>query len=449
MSTKRDIETTVRAVLREAGIVPSAPVIVALSGGADSVALLSLLLGIGFDCRAAHCNFHLRGEESMRDMRHVQELCRSLGVDLYVRDFDVASQMAATGESTEMACRTLRYRWFDELLDRERADYIAVGHHREDRAETFMLNLMRGAGLEGLTSMRIVEGNIIRPMLLLSRTEIEEYLAGKGLDFVTDSTNAENEYRRNSLRNRVFPLLSEIFGESALDSVVRTVENLERSRTVYAGTIAEKTRLYYDGIEVNIAGIISAEKEPALILFEILRDRHFNFNQTCDMVRNAGNSGLEFHSVDGRTIAELAYGKLVLTDAAHSALNEGSYPVDISADISEPATIRVENLPVTAFRPPVENTAFHAFFDAETAEGHSWEIRHYRRGDRMVPFGSRRSKLISDIFANAKYSAAERRSAWLLLCDGEIVWAPGLKNSAFAPITPETRRFLHLHYICR
>ena len=449
MSTKRDIGTTVRAVLREAGIVPSAPVIVALSGGADSVALLSLMLGMGFDCRAAHCNFHLRGEESMRDMRHVQKLCRSLGVDLYVRDFDVASQMAATGESTEMACRTLRYRWFDELLDRERADYIAVGHHREDRAETFMLNLMRGAGLEGLTSMRIVEGNIIRPMLLLSRSELEEYLAGKGLDFVTDSTNAENEYRRNSLRNRVFPLLSEIFGGSALDSVVRTVENLERIRTIYAGAIAEKTRLYYDGVEVNIAGIISAEKEPALILFEILRDRHFNVNQACDMVRNAGNSGLEFHSVDGRTVAELAYGKLVLTDAAHSALNESSYPVDISADISEPATIRVENLPVAAFRRPTENTAFHAFFDAETAEGHLWEIRHYRRGDRMVPFGSRRSKLISDIFSNAKYSAAERRSAWLLLCDGEIVWAPGLKNSAFAPITPETRRFLHLHYICR
>ena len=276
----RDISERIRQGMQAAGIdLFRGPVIVALSGGADSVALLAVLHDIGCDCRAAHCNFHLRGEESMRDMRHVQTLCETLGIDLYIHDFDVPAQMEATGESVEMACRTLRYRWFDELLDRERASYIAVGHHREDRAETFMLNLMRGAGLEGLTSMRLIEGNVIRPLLPLSRRDIERYLDIRDLSFVNDSTNAENEYRRNSLRNRVFPLLSEIFGESALDSVVKTVENLERSRHIYREAVNTRINRYYDGLStIDLAAIATNEKEPALILFEILRKKRLQFH---------------------------------------------------------------------------------------------------------------------------------------------------------------------------
>lgn len=446
----RSVAERVRRAMRDAGIdIARGPVIVALSGGADSVALLAVLHALGCDCRAAHCNFHLRGEESMRDMRHVQSLCESLGIDLYIRDFDVPAQMEASGESVEMACRTLRYRWFDELLDRERASYIAVGHHREDRAETFMLNLMRGAGLDGLTSMRMVEGNIIRPLLDLSRSEIERYLAECGLGFVTDSTNAENEFRRNSLRNRVFPLLSEIFGAGALDSVVKTVENLERSRSIYLETVKTKSERYYDGVSIiDLEALSSLEKEPALVLFEILRDKGFNFSQTSKMVERAKASGLEFSSTDGRTVAEISHGKILLMDAAHRSISDENHIVDISQTIHRPITIRISEKPVVMFTPPTDTAACHAFFDADIAlADHLWELRHYRRGDRMIPFGAKRSKLISDIFANAKYSAAEKRRAWFLTCDGEIVWAPGLKNSTFAAIGPETRRFIHLEYI--
>lgn len=446
----RDISGVVRSfILNNCVDLFRGPVIVALSGGADSVALLALLLELGCDCRAAHCNFHLRGEESMRDMRHVQSLCRDLGVELYIRDFDVPAQMAATGESVEMACRTLRYRWFDELLDRERAACIAVGHHREDRAETFMLNLMRGAGLEGLTSMRAVEGNVVRPLLCLSRGEIERYLAARGLTFVTDSTNAENAYRRNSLRNRVFPLLSEIFGDSALDSVVKTVENLERSRTIYREAIARKTDQYYDGVgTIDLYRLTETEAEPKLVLFEILRHKHFNFTQAEQIIDRADCSGLEFRSTDGCTVAEISYGVLRLTDAARTALSQGSHIVDISRSVNDPVQIRISDNPVAAFVPPAGNLALEAFFDSDIALApHLWELRHYRRGDRMVPFGAKRSKLVSDIFANAHYSAADKRRAWFLTCDGEIVWALGLKNSAFAAVGPDTRRFLHLEYI--
>ena len=127
------------------------PIVVALSGGADSVALLSALVSEGYNCVAAHCNFHLRGEESLRDMRFAEEITAKLGVDLYVKDFNVAAAMAETGESVEMACRRLRYDWFDELLTTLRAADVAVGHHREDNVETFFLNLARGTGIAGLT----------------------------------------------------------------------------------------------------------------------------------------------------------------------------------------------------------------------------------------------------------------------------------------------------------
>lgn len=446
----RDTAAKVRIFARRAHIdLLRGPVIVALSGGADSVALLAVLLSLGCDCRAAHCNFHLRGEESMRDMHHVEALCRELGVELYIRDFDVPAQMAETGESVEMACRTLRYRWFDELLDRERAAFIAVGHHREDRAETFILNLMRGSGLEGLTSMRAVEGNIVRPLLALSRYEIERYLSACGLTFVTDSTNAENAFRRNSLRNRVFPLLSEIFGDSAPDAVVKTVENLERSRAIYREAIRIKACAYCDGVgSIDLAAIVRTETEAALVLFEILRDKHFNYSQAEQIIERADCSGLEFRSTDGCTIAEISHGFLLLTDAARVAQAQGSHIVNISRNIKEPVCIRVSDRPVADFAPPSGGGALEAFFDADIALApHLWELRRHRRGDRMVPFGAKRSKLVSDLFANAHYSPADKRHAWFLTCDGEIVWALGLKNSTFAAVGPETRRFLHLEYI--
>lgn len=444
----QNIARQVREQLVAAGFPAPGPAIVALSGGADSVALLAVLNMLGYDCRAAHCNFHLRGAESMRDMHFVQQLCDRLNVDLFVRDFDVAAYIEATGQTTEMACRELRYRWFDELLDRERAAFIAVGHHREDRAETFVLNLMRGAGIEGLTSMRFRQGNVVRPLLGFTRAQLEQLLDEQGLGFVVDSTNAQNDFRRNSVRNRVFPLLAEIFGPTAIDSVVRSIENLERTRTIYRKYIASVGNAYVraDG-NIDMPSLCAAEEHPATVLFELLRDRGFNYDQAVNMVERATASGVQFRSVDGRVVAEISHGVLELTDASRISSNSDRHIVSLSASIRQPVNITIDNMPVAAFRPEGAN-AFHAYFDADIALApHLWELRRYQRGDRMVPFGAKRSKLVSDLFANARFSPAQKRATWLLTCDGTIVWALGLKNSAFAAVGPETRRFLHLQYI--
>ena len=178
-----------------------APVLVALSGGADSVALLRILLDLGCQCHAAHCNFNLRGIESKRDEQFVRDLCEKLHVRLEVKSFDVPTYQQEHGGSVEMACRDLRYAWFEEERLAHGCPFIAVAHQADDQIETFYLNLMRGTGLRGLTGMKRLNGNVWRPLLGVSRNDLLDYLASIGQDFVTDSTNAQNDFRRNRLRN--------------------------------------------------------------------------------------------------------------------------------------------------------------------------------------------------------------------------------------------------------
>ena len=195
---------------REIGLRPDDLVLVALSGGADSTALLLIMKELGYEVKALHCNFHLRGEESNRDQAFVEELCKQNDVPLSVRHFDTEQYAKEQGISIEMAARDLRYDWFREELKALKASCIAVAHHRDDQAETILLNLLRGTGLRGLTGMRPKHDSIIRPLLCLSREEILEYLESKGQDFVTDSTNSERIAQRNRLRLDVIPLLRDI-----------------------------------------------------------------------------------------------------------------------------------------------------------------------------------------------------------------------------------------------
>lgn len=424
-----------------------APVIVALSGGADSVALIAVLLRPGYDCRAAHCNFHLRGDESMRDMNHCRAVAEALDVDLYVRDFDVAARRSAfPGESVEMACRELRYCWFADLLDRECAQAVAVGHHREDRAETFMLNLMRGAGIAGLTSMRPRSGNVVRPLLPFSRLEIERYLEQRNLGFINDSSNASDVHRRNRLRNNIFPALEAAF-PGALDAVLRTVANLESANSIYMEAVEQKRNRYFSGTAVRLAALVAAEPEAATLLLEFLRPLGFTYSQICDMISVSGASGAHFRSTDGTVVAEISHGKLSLFDASRLNLAAGEvYSVNPLHDIMSPVRITVSRMPVSNFFAEGLGPSV-AYFDAAVLDGeHRWELRHYRRGDRMVPFGAKKSKLLSDIFAGAHYSAEQKRRAWLLTRDDEIVWLPGLRNSALFAVGPGTKEYIRMQY---
>ncbi|MDE5745321.1 MAG: tRNA lysidine(34) synthetase TilS, partial [Paramuribaculum sp.] len=199
-------------------------IIVGLSGGADSVALLAALSAAGCKCIAAHCNFMLRGEESERDMAHAEKIARSLGTDYISTRFDVPEYMKSHKCSLETACRDLRYRWFEELRHTYDAVWIAVGHHREDNNETFFLNLLRGTGLRGLKGMRPINGTVIRPLLNFTREEIERYLENKGIPYITDSSNLVADVARNKIRNNIMPEIRKHFPNSG-KTITSTISN--------------------------------------------------------------------------------------------------------------------------------------------------------------------------------------------------------------------------------
>lgn len=435
------VESVGAAISAHRLLVSGKPVIVAVSGGADSVALLVALCALGYECVAAHCNFHLRGEESNRDMRHVQQLCSRLGVDLYVRDFDVEARRNATGESVEMACRELRYAWFADLLDKQRAQAIAVAHHREDNVETFFLNLMRGSGIAGLAGMKPCNGYVVRPLLSMSRSDIEAYLAAEKIEFVTDSTNAQNDYARNKLRNVIIPSLVEQFPNS-LSGILASMAYLGDNKSLYDAMVKEKAARYFVGNKIDLRELTAAEGECArMLLFEMIRPYGFNMAQAYGMLNGLGRSGQLF--VSGESAFSLDRGVLSLESSSIVGVKDDETIVSLERDILSPVHIVISEHQIADFRP--ERNQNVAYFDADMLNGNAiYAIRHWRRGDRMAPYGMNGTKLISDLFASAKYGAKEKRNAWLLTRDGEVIWAVGLRASRLFSLKPETRRYLRL-----
>lgn len=434
----QNLVSRVRETIAREGILrPDARVIVALSGGADSVALLRVLLELGYDCLAAHCNFHLRGDESTRDMKFVQRLCAELDVDLAVTDFDVAARRRETGESVEMACRSLRYEWFDGLLERERAQAIAVGHHREDNVETLLLNMLRGTGPRGLCGMRHRNGYVVRPMLDCSRTDIEDYLHSKGADWVDDSSNASCDYRRNRLRNNIIPAIEADF-DGAVQAMTRTMAQVTDSMRLYDALVAERAALYRDGSDILLGRLVEAERQPRMLLFEMLRGEGFNMSVVEDIIAGSASSGLTFTSSTG-AVRELSRGRLTLRDADTDA---AAVPVSLRRDVLSPVHITVERLPVARFKP--ERDPQVAYFDARLADCDDLYIRPWQRGDRIRPYGMDGSKLVSDLMGDAGYTAAQKRRVRLLCCGDEILWVIGLRASSLHTVGPGTKEFLRL-----
>lgn len=445
----RDFEEATRRYIAGRGMLhPGAPVVVAFSGGADSTALLAVLRALGYECVAAHCNFHLRGDESNRDMHHARQLADALEADCSIRHFDMQAELAAhPAESLEMACRRVRYAWFESLSDSLGAQAIAVGHHSEDRTETFLLNMLRGAGIVGLTSMNAVNGAVVRPLLWATRQQIEEYLSARGLEYVDDSTNFENEFNRNKLRNIVLPELERLF-PGASHAIMRSVANLESVRRLYLAQV-EQVRAKYSAADgsLDLAGV-AALPEAHTILIELLRGKGFTPAQCADMLAASVSSGARFHSTTG-ILGEIDRGRLTLSyDATAGAVHEAEVAVNLRRDVSEPLRLQITYHRVEEFGTP-ERDPNVAYLDTDYAlsPAASWTVRHWRRGDRMTPFGASMSKLVSDLFADAKYSAAAKRKAWMLVRDGQIVWIPGLRASNLGTVGPRTRRYLRLVFL--
>ncbi len=413
-------------------------VVVALSGGADSVALLSVLSRLGYCCVAAHCNFHMRGEESNRDEAHAAKIAGQFGVEFEVVHFDVDAYKKKHKVSTEMACRELRYGWFEQLRREYKAQAIAVAHHGDDDVETMFLNLLRGSGIAGVSAMRWKNGFVVRPMLNVPQGDIKDYLSVNSIDYVVDSTNNENEYKRNRLRNEVLPLLKDAFPEAGV-TLLKSLRFLKENRDMYASAIAEAMTRFRKGNVIELSRIVREYVSPRTLLFEMLYPLGFNLEQVEDMVEVVDGSGQKFFS--SQWVAVLTRGKIQLREIGEYENQDEEYVVDLSKGVESPIKLQVEMISREDFSP--QRIQSEMYLDESVLEGNPrFVLRRWREGDRMKPFGMRGTKKLSDIFSDAKLSVAEKKRVWILERNGIILWVVGIKTSNNFRVNDATQRIL-------
>lgn len=421
------------------------PVLVAISGGADSVALLHVLVRSGYECVAAHCNFHLRGEESDSDEAFVRSFCGTLGVPLHVAQFDTKAYASQKHISIEMAARDLRYDWFFSLLDELKIPVVAVAHHADDAAETFFLNLTRGTGVRGLAGMKSVQGRVVRPLLSVSRHEIELYCKANGLDYVTDCTNNSDDYARNRIRHHVIPEFKKLnpsflttMGNN-MNHVAQVLAIFEEQVKMFRETFVSETD---SGLFVDMDGLKKLQN-PEPFIYEILLPCGLSPKLIHDVARSVtgANWGRVFFSSTHRVVVD-RHGIIAQDKAAISDAEE---------------RIVVDSLPVNLQNPVMANLRF---FDKEEGFAPSRDpktmhldadkvslpliFRHWRKGDVFRPLGMRGQKKMSDFFTDAKMSQVDKESAWIVESNGVIVCVLGMRMDDRFKLTPSSSHILEI-----
>ncbi len=399
------------------------PVLVAVSGGADSVALLHLLHELGYRVIALHCNFHLRGEVSDRDQHFVETLCEGLHIALHTAHFDTKEYAASHKLSIEMAARELRYKWFHTQFESLDAQAIAVGHHLDDQAETLLLNLLRGTGIRGMAAMHPRQGNIVRPLLCVNRSEIEHYLAEHHLDFITDSSNLEADVLRNRIRLQVMPLLREL-QPAAPTTLARAAEHIGQALPYYLKGVEES--MAQSGFSANqlCTDTFVRNGSSTLLLHEWLNPHGFNTTQVQDIHRHInGQPGRIWESHTHRLLLDRQ--QLLLTEKD---------PANTEPEIE---TKEVDTIGPTGPE--------FAYVDADRIE-QPLTVRPVQTGDWFVPFGMTGRKLVSDFLTNRKLSRFQKERQWVLCSGREIVWLIGLRADNRFRITPQTRRIIQISF---
>jgi tRNA(Ile)-lysidine synthase len=415
-------------------------ILVALSGGADSMALLHLLHRCNVEICAAHCNFNLRGEESDGDEYFVKKVVKDLGIDLYHKSFDTKQYAQEKKISIEMAARDLRYEWFNELCKEKEMAWIATGHHKDDNIETFFLNLVRGTGIKGLSGIKPVAGNIIRPLLPFSRQEIEAFCTKNHISFRTDSSNLESVYQRNKLRNVILPLFKEL-NPMFYDTMDANIKRLDQVNSFLIQSVEDiKQQLIVEQDDRLLISLQHIEKfkDQQLVLFELLQPYGFNGKQITELVQviREGISGKQFFSAQYRLIKDRV--NLILLPH-HRQPDECIYYISVDdAKLSNPVDLHIyPDLAMEGYE--IEKSPLVGQFDADLLE-FPLTLRKWKQGDQFRPLGMKSFKKLSDFFIDAKFSLKDKEDVWLLLSGDDIIWIVGYRTDDRYKITSKTRR---------
>lgn len=405
----------------------------ALSGGADSVCLLLKMIEEGRSVEAVHCNFHLRGDESDRDEAFVVSLCERLGVPLHRVHFDTREYAALHKVSIELAARELRYRYFEQLRRDIGAEAIMVAHHRDDNVETVLMNLVRGTGIRGMAGIRPVNGHILRPLLDMSRQDIEDYLEKKGETYVTDSTNLEDDATRNKFRHHVIPLLQSL-NPKASENIHSTSRHIAEAEKILSWAIQEAKRSVFSvepsSAIIDVSSLLSFVS-PSYLLNEICRDYGFTPSQSEDMLAASSSSHVGATFLSPSHIAAIATvaGSLCIQISPKTALQkEYRLPEPGIYRLSDGISLRLENTPITErFR--ISKSPDVATIDVNKVK-FPLTLRPIRQGDRFTPFGMKGTKLVSDYLTDIKCSVIDRQRQLVIQdATGMIIWLVGRRTN--------------------
>ena len=434
-------------------------ILLALSGGIDSMVLAKLLIlysqrtsstvNSQSQCHLsfAHCNFHLRGDDSNRDEKFVTEFAKENKIPIYIQHFDTESYAKENSLSIEMAARELRYSWFEELKDINNFTKVALAHHGDDQIETFLINMLRGSGIKGLKGMKPQNDFYIRPLLFSNRSQIEAFAKENNIQWVEDYTNNETIYLRNKIRHQIIPLFDEI-KENARNSMNFSIDCLSSENDLYRSLIEEKLSMienvnrdyrFVDNIH------FLKNKEGKQLLFEWVRKYGFNFTQSESMYEAMmnGKSGVVFYNDNGQQTTDNSLIASVQKDRIEifkNRFDDDEFQIQIDSQI-----LRFSDSQILRFSVFKKNEDFKLIKDSSVAQfdmdkiAFPLKLRRWKKGDRFRPLGMKGSKLLSDFFNDLGFSTYQKQKVWIMEdANGLILWVVGYRISDKVKISDST-----------
>jgi tRNA(Ile)-lysidine synthase len=437
-------------IAEEKLFLPVDKILLAVSGGMDSVAMAELFCAAKLSFAIAHCNFQLRGEESEKDEAFVSRLAKKFKVSFYCRRFFTTDYADEHRLSTQMAARELRYRWFEEIREKEKFNFIATAHHLDDQIETFFINMLRSTGIAGFHGILPKQGKIIRPLLFASRHEIEEFVKKNDLAYREDTSNQEIKYLRNKIRHELLPVLAEI--NPGYQNIL--TENIYRIR--------EAESIFRDAVNQARSTFVRKRKERILIsiseikklnpyktyLFEFLSTFGFNYPVVKDISEALNEeAGKQFYSPTHRLIKDrndliltpLPAGKKKLAEKTVFQIKDNIFRVKIPLKLTLKKLLKDKNFQVD-LSPQIANLDLHKISFPLT-------LRKWQHGDVFHPFGRDHKKKLSDFFTDNKFSIDDKENTWILCSGGKIVWIVGYRIDNRFRITPKTKQVLQIKWL--
>jgi len=419
--------------------------LLAVSGGMDSVVLLDLCSRAGYDLCVAHCNFWLRGEESWRDEQFVRKLAASYGREAVVEHFDTGSYAEKCRISIQVAARELRYAWFSRVLADKGLRYIVTGHHRDDNIETLLMNFFKGTGIAGMRGMLPKHQEIVRPLLFAPREAIRDYAIERKLRWVEDSSNASDNYTRNYFRHQVIPVIEQAY-PGVLENLHANLGRFREIEVIYRQSVEarKKKLLEYKGNEVHIPVRKLLESDAlGTMLYEILGPYGFS-PQQAEACREL------LHSESGRYVASVSHRVLknrnwliispLATKEAMTILVEEGASTVMFAD----GTLRLQRLE-TVPAGGLDQGPRVALLDA-SAVRFPLLLRPWKTGDYFYPLGMRKKKKLARFFIDNKLSVTQKEKVWVVEMGRKIVWVVGMRIDDRFRLGPGTKAVLRLEW---